>query len=266
MIDIMLSMSSNFNINNVGDVFAYCRVSTWKQYNQNDNYTCGIDNQYEACQRYSNNTLHSNINYYHHDVGSSYNGKNILKELNKLTKLINNNDVILVHDVSRLGRNIEQVFKLLLAVKRKGCYIISVTDNVCYGKTRLMDKKFWYKIIAAEEDSDKKSERMTLRIAKIRAKGGHIGIVPYGYTLQKMNGVPRLVKSEEEQAIMKIIKSDRQKNISPQRTADKLNVNSTRKGKQWTRYNVLSVDVNAKHKHYKLNKKSIETSMDEMKI
>lgn len=259
-------MSTNFNINDICDVFTYCRVSTWAQYSRNDNYTCGIDNQYNACERYCNNTLHKSITYYHHDVGSSYNGKNRLKELLKMTKLLNRGDAILVHDVSRLGRNIEQVFKLLLTVKRKGCYIISVTDNVCYGKTRLMDKKFWYKIIAAEEDSDKKSERMTLRIAKIRAKGGHIGIVPYGYTLQKMNGVPRLTKSAEEQAIMKIIQKDRAKCISSQRIANKLNLTSTRKGKPWTAYSVDRIDPSIKYKHFKLKNKTIDESLEELKI
>lgn len=259
-------MTTNFNINIINDVFTYCRVSTWAQYDKTDIYSCGIDNQYNACQRYCNNTLHKSITYYHHDVGSSYNGKNKLKELLNVTKMLNNNDVILVHDVSRLGRNIEQVFKVLLAVKRKKCYIISVTDNVCYGKTRLMDKKFWYKIIAAEEDSDKKSERMKLRINKIKSKGGHIGIVPYGYVLQKMNGVPRLTKSSEEQKIIKIIQNEKMKKTTAQNIANKLNRTSTRKGKPWTAYSINAIDPNRKYKHFKLNKKTIDDSMNELKI
>lgn len=262
LFDLGLIMS-NFNINYINDVFVYCRVSTRAQYNDSKN---GIDKQYEACERYVNCALNKQINYYHHDVGSGYNNKTILREMNKMINILSYNDVIVIHDVSRLGRNIEIAFKMLSKIRRKGCYIISVTDNVCYGKTRLLDKKFWYKIIAAEEDSDKKSERMKARIARIREKGGFLGIPPFGYGTQKMNGVPRLVKKPEEQSAIKIIKSLRNKSKTGWQIANVLNSSCNKRGKRWTEDNVNNVDVNAKYQHYKLKSKKLEESMEDLRI
>jgi hypothetical protein len=51
------------------------------------------------------------------DIASSYNDINALKNLNKLMKKIQENSVIIVSDISRLGRNCFQVFNMLKKVK-----------------------------------------------------------------------------------------------------------------------------------------------------
>ena len=252
---------SNFSLDYVNDVFVYCRVSTMKQYNDSAN---GIDRQYGVCERYVNQSLDKNITYYHHDVGSGYRNKDILRELKKMLKVLVHNDVIIIHDVSRLGRNIEVAFKILREIRKKECYIISVNDNVCYGKTKLLDKKFWYKIIEAEESSDKKSALMTKRIARIREKGGFFGNPPFGYSTQKMNGIPRLVKNPDEQKAIKIIKSLQKKNKTNFQIDNVLNSTCTKRSKRWTQSNVDSVDVDAKYQHYKLKK--LEKSMSDLRI
>ena len=195
---------SNFNISNLCEVYIYYRVST---NGQADHERYGLTNQTNTCEHYSRQIFKKNenqINYYC-DIGSSYNDKNKLKQQVKMVNQLCYGSVILIHDVSRLGRNIGQVFKILQKVRNAGSYIISLEDNVCYGKTRLLDKKFWYKIIEAEESSDKKSSRMINHIESVRAQGGHIGATPYGYKKEKMNGISRLCKDIVEQKAIKTI-------------------------------------------------------------
>jgi DNA invertase Pin-like site-specific DNA recombinase len=256
---------SNYNLSKINNVCVYYRVSTPGQANDE---RFGLDKQTDKCEYYSKNIFKKNenqINYYC-DIGSTYNNKCVLKQQNVMIRDIQYGSVILVHDVSRLGRNIEQVFKLLKKVKAKDSYIISIEDNVCYGKTRLLDKKFWYKIIESEESSDKKSNRMTRHINMIRELGGHVGGVPYGYIVQKMNDVPRLAKNAVEQNAIKLIKSMVNKKTLWQIVTILRASYGKKRGKMWTLMNVKSINLSRSYKTYKLVKEPLIESIENLTV
>lgn len=235
----------SFNIKASGNYCIYTRVSTKNQANDEAN---GFDKQDKACEYYADKIFdkkETSINYYS-DIGSTYNNKSKLKQQLLMLDELKFNSVILIHDVSRLGRNSLQVLTFLQKIKNASSYIISVTDNVCFGKSKILDKKFYHKIIDAEEKSDHKSMRMTKHIKAIKKMGGHIGRVSYGFSLKKINNVPKIVKNEEEQNNIKIIKK-----LLKTKSYDEIVImlnrsNSFKRGKQWCITNIKSINLNKK--------------------
>jgi DNA invertase Pin-like site-specific DNA recombinase len=200
-------MSSNiFNIK-PNTIYVYLRVSTKTQtYKSN-----GLEEQNDICHKYIKNFF-SHINQmaieHYTDVGSSYNEKNTLHNLNKIIKKISSetNSLIIVRDISRLGRNTFQVFNLLRKIKNSNSYIIGVEENLCYNYSRLMDKKFSHAVIDSEENSDNKSINSVNRIRKIKLMGGYIGRVPYGTQIIKKNNIPYIYKNPDEINTLRLIK------------------------------------------------------------
>lgn len=179
-------------------LYCYYRVSTRKQEQQN-----GLENQTDACDLYAEqkfNTKEKDINYYC-DIGSSYNEKCRLKELDKMVDELENSSTILVYDVSRLGRNTFQVFQMLRKVKKLNCKIISVSENLTFNETRFLDKIFYGKIIDAEFESDIKSDKMKKRLQVMKENGKYLGRVSYGYKME--NG--KVVLNKEESDIIRLI-------------------------------------------------------------
>ena len=253
----------NHSIHTPNKIYVYYRVSTHYQADDNRN---GLDSQTDTCDRYALKifkTPERNIDYYC-DIGSTYNNKCVLKEQNKLIRDLNYNSVVLVYDVSRLGRNILQVFKLLKKIKENHSYVISINDNVCYGKSRLLDKKFLYKVIESEEKSDLKSSRMSGYISMIRSLGGYIGRSPYGYNIAKINSVPKLVKNTEEQNVIKQIKKFKKSRKSYEEMAVILNRTGNKRGSIWSASNVRSVQLKAR-KTTK-SSSSLEVSMSSLQV
>ena len=114
--------------------------------------------------------------------------------------------MIIIPEISRLGRNVFQVFKLLQIVNEKKCYIYAIDENLIYNVDRKMDTKFYGCVIKSIEESDKLSNRIINSQNYIRANGGYIGRAPYGKKLIKNeNGVNSIVVNEEENNIIKTI-------------------------------------------------------------
>ena len=227
---------TNFNIK-FKKTYVYYRVSNKRQANDLDNQQTnnydnqpnGLDNQTDLCDEYALKILktsESNIDYYC-DIASSYNNPNALKELNKLAKNLEPNSVILIYSVSRLGRNTFQVFKLLRTIKKLNSCIIAVNDNLCYNNNnRMMDKKFYHKIIDAELSSDYKSERSKNHIINLKKNGGFIGRPPYGYKIYKKNNIPALIENKDEFSIINLIKDQFKILQNYTLVADYLNTNN----------------------------------------
>jgi len=199
-------MSSTININ-PSTIYVYLRVSTKTQtYKSN-----GLEVQNNLCQEYIKKYFPKINSYeikFYTDVGSSYYDKNVLLNLNKIIKKISSqtNSLILVRDISRLGRNTFQVFSLLRKIKKSNSYIIGIEENLCYNYSRLMDKKFYHTIIDSEENSDLKSMKSINRIEKIKLMGGYIGRVPYGTQIIKKNNIPYIYKNSDEINTIRTIK------------------------------------------------------------
>jgi DNA invertase Pin-like site-specific DNA recombinase len=194
-------MSFNLNPNKI---YVYLRVSTRTQATK----TNGIDDQNKICNEFINNYFKNTPVEYYTDIGSSYNNKSNLPNLNKIIKKINSseNSLLLIRDVSRLGRNSFKVFCLLNKIKKTNSHIIAVSENVCYNYTRLMDRKFSHLIIDSEESSDLKSLKSLKRHQTIKKLGGYIGNAPYGTIVIKQNGYPKIFKNPQEIDIIKQIR------------------------------------------------------------
>lgn len=228
-------MSSNTFTIKPTYIYIYLRVSTQAQtYKFN-----GLEEQNEICQAYIKNNfpkLTNSVEFFT-DVGSSYNGKNKLTNLNKILRKLSTqtNSLLLVRDISRLGRDTFQVFSLLRKIKKSNSYIIGIEENLCYNHSRLMDRKFSHSIIDSEECSDTKSIKSTNRINKIISNGGYVGRVPYGCMVVKKNNIPYIYKNPNEINIIKMIKKIflKYKNIS--KTVKYLNTKNLkyRNGVEW---------------------------------
>lgn len=187
-------------------IYVYLRVSTYAQtYKSN-----GLEEQNVICQEYIKNNFpkfNGDIQYYS-DVGSSYNNKNILTNLNKIVRklLYQTNTLLLVRDISRLGRDTFQVFNLLKKIRQSESYIIGIDENLCYNYSRLMDRKFSHSIIDSEEHSDTKSNTSVKRINKIVSNGGYVGRVPYGCQIIKKNNIPYIYQNTNEINTIRMIK------------------------------------------------------------
>lgn len=160
--------------------YIYFRVSTQKQANDKSN---GLDIQTDLCEKYGSNAFNiqeKDINYYC-DIASSYNNKSNLPQLQKMLKEIEPHSIILIYDVSRLGRNTFQVFCALKRIKKLNSYIISVKDYIVFGINPIANKQFYHQVINAETDSDIKSKKTIDRIQKYKLQKIHFGRIPFGY-------------------------------------------------------------------------------------
>lgn len=237
-------MSSNIFVINPNIIYVYLRVSTKTQTHKSN----GLEEQNNICEEYiKKNFSHLNqleIEYYT-DVGSSYNEKNNLYNLNKIIKKISlqNNSLIIVRDISRLGRNTFQVFNLLRKIRKSNSHIIAVEDNLCYNYSRLMDKNFFHAIIDSEENSDHKSIKSKNRISRIKLNGGYIGRIPYGTQIIKKNNIPYIYKNTDEINTLRIIKKIFIKYSDIVKTTKYLNSKKIkyRSGIDWTEKQISNV-------------------------
>jgi DNA invertase Pin-like site-specific DNA recombinase len=201
---IITNTNSNSNINNtfnnVSQVYIYYRVSTSRQAGD---FANGLDRQTNSCERYIESNLKkqiNNINYYC-DIGSSYNNKSKLPQLQKMLRELKSNSVICIYDVSRLGRNTQQVFSALRRVTKLNSKIIAVEDNMTFGVNKMIDKRFYNKVIQAETESDIKSVNAKQKFAILKKNKIHIGKVPFGYSLENK----QLIINSDEQKIINLL-------------------------------------------------------------
>lgn len=194
----------DFNISDVKKIIIYTRVSTKKQ---SDDEKHGLLSQGNICLHYAK-TFYPHIKQIKNvcDIASSFNNKNALIYLDNEIDQLEYNTLILVSEASRIGRNASQAFQVLDKIRDNKSYIISVTEQICFGKTRNLDTRFKEKLIAAEESSVIAGDRQRNVIKYIRDNGGHWGKAPFGYKIERNeNNIPILKENEEHQDVIKNI-------------------------------------------------------------
>ena len=195
-----------FNIPKISKIVIYCRVSSKQQ--ADDTHT-GLKTQFNICLEYiKNNDVYKDIEIaVVEEIGSSFNNQNALTKLDRLLEIIEENTLILIHDTSRFGRNIYQSNRDCERVEIKQSYIISVTEQICFGLNRITDQSFFQKLNEAEMFSNIQSERAKNRIKLLRENGEYIGRAPWGKMVIKNAENKRvLVNNQEEQDIIAELK------------------------------------------------------------
>lgn len=121
-------------------IYIYNRVSTGKQ---SSDKKLGLSTQKDLCDKYITQFYSDNqniLNFY--DIGSSYKTQKILIGMKDLICKLKPNSLILISETSRLGRSKKMVEQILKIVKKKKSFIVSISENLVFGKTKLNDKFF----------------------------------------------------------------------------------------------------------------------------
>ena len=177
-------------------VLTYTRLSTISQTSGHS-----LDTQKNICNEYASNN-NMNISNEYSDIGS---GK-YMKNLTNLNKLLdeNNDCTLVVVNIDRFSRNLEQGLQYLKKLKSKNITLYSIEQNV--SSNNLSGLRLIKSYI---NDSDFESKTIGFRVKKslatIKKRGGHIGGLKYGFRRCRLNNIPIKVKSSSEKKIIDLI-------------------------------------------------------------
>lgn len=222
-------------------IYIYNRVSTGKQ---SSDKKLGLNTQKEMCDTYISTFYPDNqnvLNFY--DIGSSYRSNKILFGMKDLIYKLKQNSLILISETSRLGRSKKMVEQILKIVKKKKSFIVSISENLVYGKTKANDKIFIQKIIDAEKESDTLSLRIKNTQTYIKKNGGYIGKAPFGYSIKKNNrNIPVLKENPQDFELIDKIVNLANECLSYSEIKDLMNNQKIlNKNKNWTTTKIKNI-------------------------
>ncbi len=144
--------------------YAYIRVSTDKQ---------DLENQKFEILKYANTNKLGNVEFIEETVSGRKSWKE--RELGKLVGELQKGDVLIVAELSRLGRSMLEIMELLSILLRKGVELHVVKNNQVL-KDDLHSKVFAMAFsIAAEIERELISQRTREALARRKAEGKKLG-------------------------------------------------------------------------------------------
>ena len=146
-------------------VYAYLRVSTDAQ--DTNNQRIGIETKAQM--------LGLDINKYIIDIGVSGATDPDNRKFGRLLKTVKAGDVIIVSELSRLGRRLFMLFRILETLLNKGVIVYSVKDGYALDNTIQAKILAFVFGMAAEIERDMISQRTKEALAVRRAKGIKLG-------------------------------------------------------------------------------------------
>lgn len=148
----------------IGMTYAYIRVSTGKQ---------DIENQRFEILKYANDRKLGNVEFIEETVSGKKSWKD--RKLSELIEKLQKGDILIVVELSRLGRSMLEIMELLSILLRKGVEL-HIVKNKQILKDDLHSKVFAMAFsIAAEIERELISQRTKEALAKRRAEGKPIG-------------------------------------------------------------------------------------------
>lgn len=188
------------NIVKVDNIYTYTRVSTPGQADT------GLPRQKEDITTWLHDNKLSQRDHYE-DIGSSYNNDNALKSLNRLSRRVRRDDLVIISSISRLGRNTLQVIKVLEKFKRVGARIYAINENLYWNSNKYDNTKFQNIVIRSREKSDTLSLKSKEVHNYISSNGGYCGKPPYGFNIGRDdNNIPILVPNNIEIKTINFVK------------------------------------------------------------
>ena len=144
--------------------YAYIRVSTDKQ---------DLENQRFEILKYANDKKLGNVEFVEETVSGRKSWKN--RKLGELVEKLQKGDVLIVAELSRLGRSMLEIMELLSILLRKGVELHIVKNNQVL-KDDLHSKVFAMAFsIAAEIERELISQRTKEALARRKAQGKPLG-------------------------------------------------------------------------------------------
>lgn len=193
----------------INKVYFYTRVSTEKQVKENGEDGVGLEAQVMICSSFYSKHFESTLRIIPeivNDVGSTFNNQNKMPNFDSMVESLPERSLIIIVDISRLGRNVYHTFRNYEKIEQSRSYIISVSDGKVFNRSRMDDLHFFNKSVAAETFSTEKSANSKAIVQIIREKGGYVGGIPFGMRLKKgKHGVHKLERKPNEQIIIKKI-------------------------------------------------------------
>jgi len=145
-------------------VFAYVRVSSDKQETENQKY---------EILKYANERKLGNVDFIEETVSGRKSWKE--RQLGKLVERIQKGDILIVTELSRLGRSMLEIMEILSILLRKGVEIHVVKSNQVL-KDDLQSKVFAMAFsIAAEIERELISQRTREALQRRKAEGKPLG-------------------------------------------------------------------------------------------
>ncbi len=189
-------------VNIIKHVGIYTRVSTKQQNNDGQH---SLNSQQNKCNNFVKNNFNSVDTTFISEIGSSYNNCNKLSKLTNYVNKMQENTVIFISDISRLGRNVFQVMKILEKIQQKKSYVVSYDEKIAFNYDRYMNTQFQHRVIDATAENDKRSINAKNIHRHIRLLGGHVGRAPFG-----KKTIPKIINEEK---ISIIVDDDKQQEI-----------------------------------------------------
>jgi putative DNA-invertase from lambdoid prophage Rac len=145
-------------------VYGYIRVSTDKQETENQRF---------EILKYANRKKLGNVEFIEETISGRKSWKN--RELGKLIEMLQKGDVLIITELSRLGRSMLEIMELLSILLRRGVELHVVKNNQVL-KDDLHSKVFAMAFsIAAEIERELISQRTKEALARRKAEGKPLG-------------------------------------------------------------------------------------------
>lgn len=184
-------------------VYAYLRVSTGKQ--DSDNQRVGVDALAER--------MHLHIDQYIEDEGVSGTKEPEKRELGKLLKMLKPGDVLLAGEISRLGRSLFMVMRILEYCMEHSVRVLTAKDGYELGDN-IQSKVLAFAFgLAAEIERNMISQRTAEALRLRKANGVRLGRPPGRQSAGKLAG--------REEEIRELFDSG----LSKEKAAKRLGVN-----------------------------------------
>ena len=174
-------------------IYAYIRVSTDKQHQENQKY---------EIEQFAN----ANNLYIDKWIEETISSKKPLEErkLGKLIKKLKADDILITSEISRIGRNLLQIMSVLHHCMNIGCQVWTIKDNYRLGSD-IQSKVLAFAFgLSAEIERNLISQRTKQCLARLRAENKHIGRPRGGKSsVTKFTGKENLIEKLLKQNVKK---------------------------------------------------------------
>ena len=167
--------------------YAYIRVSTEKQ---------TVKNQKEEIKQYAKIHKLKSIVFIAETISGTKAPES--RKLGELINLLQENDILIVTELSRLGRSLTMIFSVMSQLKKNGVRVIGIKNGYDSTLNKYAAETLEFAFgLSAEIERDLISERTKMGLSILRKEGKHIGR-PYGSKNKKnkLSGKGAYIKRE----------------------------------------------------------------------